>query len=223
MTNTTQNLIDDVRAVIRDTDGNFVADTDILMWLNEAYLDLGARLRLFRAETTGTLDSEGTVAVPNGFIELVYATVQERDEDTAQTKIDFVDDVVFDSYRLSGDPGTTDNPGTATWPGVVIGRIFAGTLETFPVCASQAYTLRYVYTPDELDVSGSNPASPAELDIRLVNYARAHAKYKEGELPEGDRYMRLFAEGLPTQPRAMMRERPGPSALTPAPSYFDWA
>jgi hypothetical protein len=205
-----QDLRRRVFSVLRDSEKSFTEDQDVEDLLNEAYLDLTARLRLLRKEATGTTSSTGTVALPTDFIEPVWFSVLPSSSSDNHVVVEFTDDAVFDSWRLSESE-----------PSNVLGRIYNGTIETYPVVVSLAYTLRYVYTPTTLDSVGDSPLIPAELQVRMVNYARAHCKYKEGEMAEGDRYLSMYEDGLPTAPLGARRERPGPFNLTLVPGVFD--
>lgn len=198
-----------VRYVLRDSEAAFVSDAAITTWLNEAYLDLVARLRLNKAEVTGTTAAGGTVSVPTGYIETISFSVLVSGDST-QTMVRFVDDDVFDSWRLVGDT-----------PDAIFARIFNGTLETYPTQASVSYTWRYVKKPTALTSASDEPTLPEELHIRLINYARAHAKFQEGELDEGDRYMAMYETGLPGPPLAGHREMPGPINLVPELNWYD--
>ena len=199
-----------VYSVLRDSEKSFVADQDVEDLLNEASLDLSARLRLLRKQVASTTSATGTVALPTDFIEPVWFSVLPDSTADAQEVVEFVDDAVFDSWRLGeGIPPRQ------------LARVFGGVIETYPVVVSLAYTLRYVYTPAILDSAADLAAVPAELQVRLVNYARAHCKYKEGELEEGDRYLALYEAGLPGSPTSGRRERPGPFNLFPATGYWD--
>jgi hypothetical protein len=194
--------------VLRDSEKSFVSDTSVGDWLNEAYLDLVARLRLLEKEATGTTGAGGTLALPADFLELTSFDVADVNGNYYRAR--FSDNDVFDSWRLDEDE-----------PEAQLARIFNGTIETYPVAASVGYVLRYVYKPTALSAGGDIPAIPEELHVRLVNYARAHAKYQEGELDEGDRYMAMYTEGLPGAPLTSHRLRPGPFDLVPQPGYFD--
>jgi hypothetical protein len=198
-----------VYAVLRDSEKTFVADAQVGEWLNEAYLDLCARLRINRKEATGTLDANGKVAKPANYLELQFIAVKPSGEDR-YIELTFVDDDVFNSYELSGSV-----------PGVPIARVFDGYIETYPKQASALYKMRYVAKPTVLDKAGDEPVIPEELHIRMVNYARAHAKYQEGEGSEGDRYYMMYSEGLPSATLGVIGERPGPLNITPVPSWWD--
>ncbi len=200
-----------VYSVIRDSDKAFVIPESVDDWVNEACLDVAIRLQLTKQQTTGTTSATGTIALPADFVKSLTLTALLSSSDAEQTRIEFVDDDIYDSWRLA----------EATPPAGAFGRIFGSNIETYPNVVSMAYTLRYLYAPATLDSNADVPDLPVEQHIRLVNYARAHAKYQEGELDEGDRYMGLYQAGLPAPPSSYSRQHPGPFSLTPAPSYWD--
>lgn len=200
-----------VYSVVRDSEKVFIEDSDVEDWINDAQLDLTARLQLNQQEVTGTTSAGGLVTLPTGYLTTIWFSVLEDSTAARQTIVEFVNDVVYDSWRLS--PSTPAN---------TLGRIFDGSIETYPVVVSQAYTLRYILAPTELNSSADIPDIPVELHLRLVNYARGQAKYAEGELSEGDRYMGMYEAGLPAPPTSVSRNIPGPLNLVPAPSIFDW-
>ncbi len=202
-----------VFAVLRDDQKSFVLNSEVDTWLNESYLDLAARLRLTVKEKTGTTAADGTIALGTDaadFIELRWLKVTPSSGSTAEERLTYVDDDVYDSYK-----------DTETVPGTDIFRIFAGKIETYPVQVSRPYRMRYVFKPTALSAGADVPAIPEELHIRLINYARAQAKWKEGDSLEGDRYFAFYERGLPDAPRASRRERPGPFSMVPVPGVFD--
>lgn len=198
-----------VYSVLRDSEKTFVADAQVGEWLNEAYLDLCSRLRIYRKEQSGTLDSNGKVAKPANYLELQFMAIKPSNADR-YSELTFVDDFVFNSYELNG-----------VIPSTPIARVFDGHIETYPAQAGALYKMRYAAKPTPLDKAGDEPGIPEELHIRMVNYARAHAKYQEGEGGEGDRYYMLYTEGLPSATLGVIGERPGPLNITPEPQWWD--
>lgn len=198
-----------VYSVLRDSEKTFVADAQVGEWLNEAYLDLCARLRNYRKEASGSLDSNGKVAKPVNYLELQFMAIKASGADRYQ-ELTFVDDFVFNSYELNG-----------VTPSAPIARVFDGYIETYPAQANALYKMRYAAKPTPLDKAGDQPVLPEELHVRMVNYARAHAKYQEGEGSEGDRYLMLYAEGLPSATIGVIGDRPGPLNITPEPQWWD--
>jgi len=197
-----------VYAVLRDSEKAFVLDENVEDWLNESYLDVAARTRCLRKEVTGSTTAAGSVTLPADYLQTEWLSVD--DSNGNETKVEFVDNQVFDSWRLGG--GTPTNQ---------LARIYNGAIETYPVAVSVSYTLRYVYEPTPMSAGSDEPDLPSELHIRLVNYARAHAKYQEGELEEGDRYMALYEAGMPGPPLAGLREKPGPFDLRPPSGFWE--
>jgi len=176
-------------------------------FLNEGYLDISSRLRLLKAETTGTTTATGTIPFPTGYIEVESLWL-------GTTLTVEVPDDVFDSYKIP-----------AIVPDSIIYRIFNGNFELYgdsTEIESTAYTLRFVKIPTKLSIDTETfTALPAELEVRLANYARAHLRWLGGDFDDGDRYMEIYRSGLPDYPRSQYRTGKGPSQFTPAPGVFD--
>ncbi len=202
---TFKQMQDRVYSVLRDTTQSFVLLADVKAWLNEGYLDLVARLGLNTKQATDTFDSAGKDTLPADFIELLTLWITSTGE-----QVEFTSHDIFLSWQLGDET-----------PAHTLARILAGKIETYPAAASLGYTLEYVAAPAELSADGDIPVIPAELHVRIINYARAHAKYMEGEIVDGNLYLALYAEGLPRPPLGVKRERPGHFGLVPAAGPFD--
>lgn len=195
-------LREKVFTVVRDSGRTFITEADVDQWLSEAMLDLSSRLRLAHGSASGTVTS-GSITLPTDYIDLISLAV----DGVTDGYIDFdVDTETFDQYQDDEDD-----------PGVTIGRVFNGAIELYPAPSNgTAYTLRYWATESAAlaDFSGS-------LQIRMVNYARAHALYKNREDTTADRYMALYEQGLPGPNTASRNHDPGPLTIKPALGYFD--
>lgn len=195
---------DRVYAVLRDSDQTYVTLTEVKQWLNEGLLDLNARLRLRQATATGTSSSTGVVTLPTEFVEatsLWFDTVP----------VEFVTDAVFESYY---------EPAAVT-PFAVLARVYNNQIETYPAQASADYTLRYVERPTLLSADADQPEDlTPELAQRVIDYARAEAKMKEGEYTEHEYYRQRYEEGLPGRPRVDKKMFPGSLTLIPQPGPF---
>ncbi len=181
-----------VYAVLRDDERSFVEPWFVDAMLNEAYIDIVARLRLKPTEVSSTTTAGGLITVPSDYIEPIDIWVGTE-------KVDFVPDPTFQFFAV---------------PGAAIETIIArmdgqSTIETYPVQISKTYTLRYAARPTELIADSDQPVSISrELCPRIVHYARAHAKWQEGMEDEGAKYMALYEQGLPTAPRDQFKLRP---------------
>ena len=204
---TLEEMRDRVFYVLRDSERAFTTATEIDYWLNEGYLDINARLRLNQKEATGTTDATtGTVTLPSDYLEHVDFWIGD-------VHPVFVDHDVFLSWEESGESLETAE---------AISRVWNGYIETYPLTTSEAYTLYYIGQPTQLTAAGHQPSSlTPELAVRVINYARAQAKWKEGEADEGDRYYSLYTEGLPGQPRLTHRKHPGRVDFIPDASPFE--
>lgn len=181
-----------VYAVLRDDERSFVEPWFVDAMLNEAYIDIVARLRLKPTEVSSTTSSTGTITVPLDYIELIDLWI-------GTNKVDFIPDPTFQFFAVPGANIDT-----------IIARMDGqSTIETYPAQASKAYTLRYAARPEEMVGEQDAPtAISRELVPRIVNYARAHAKWQEGMEDEGAKYMALYEQGLPVAPRDQFKLRP---------------
>lgn len=181
-----------VYAPLRDDERSFVEPWFVDALLNEAYIDIVARLRLKPTEVTSTTSASGTITVPTDFIEVIDLWVGTE-------KVDFVPDPTFQFFAVPGAHVDT-----------IIARMDGqSTIETYLPQVSKSYTLRYAARPAEMTVDTDTPSAISrELCPRIVNYARAHGKWQEGEIDEGNQYMAQYEQGLPTAPRDQFKLRP---------------
>lgn len=199
-------LREQVFGLTRDTERLFVTENMVNNWLNEAYLDINARLRLLQAEATGTTDSNGFIPFPSDFVEMITLWIGDNPAFV-------VDDTVFESYS---------EPGLITLQDKILVRAFSSNFETYPATNGLDYTLRYVARPTLMVEDEDQPtAITPELCPRLWKYAIAEARRKEGETQDAEMYMNEYLEGLPGRPRVQHRMRPAPVSLLPEPGPFD--
>lgn len=202
-----------VRNRLRDSEAAFVPDSSIDQWVNEAYLDLNARLRINKAEATGTASASGVVTLPGGppsdVVEIINLWF-----DSTDVRAEFTDDFTFNWYANQSQ--STGNK--------VLARIGTtqDTVETYPAQADAAWTLEYIKRPALLANGTDKPTVlTEELSQRLTWYAIAEAKYQEGELEDSSVMMARYVEGLPGAPREMYRRRPQSLSLIPEQGPFD--
>ena len=190
----------------RDTERVFVTEAAVTRWINEAYVDLNARLRLNQASDEGTTSSAGILTVPTDFLELISLWF-------GADPVIVVDDAVFESY-LHPAATTLDND-------VTLIRFFEGQFETYPVADTLDYTLRYVATVEQLIDPEDQPlALTPELCVRLRKYALAEMYQKEGDTRMAEQALAEYLEGLPGRPRLGHRMRPAPVSLIPEAGPF---
>lgn len=198
-----------VYAPLRDSERSFVESWFVDAMLNEAYLDLNARLRLNQETDTGTTSATGTVPYPSDLVEVVNFWI--TDSDGAYIPYYIVDNEKYLSWQ---------RPGFDT-PHINIARVWNGSIETYPVAVSLGYTLEFIGRPASMVLDTDTPALiDPEMTPRLVAYARAYAKWQEGEVTEGNQYMAQYEQGLPGSPRMTNKIRPAPMQLIPAPGPF---
>jgi hypothetical protein len=191
---------------LRDTERIFITEDAVKRWLNEAYVDLNARLRLNQQAVVDTTDDEGVITPPDGFLEMVSLWIGD-------TPVTVVDDTVFESYF---EPSLTSLDFDT-----IIARFYSGVFQTYPVQDTVEYKLRYIQTITPMvDLDDQPTALTPELCVRLRKYALAEAWTKEGETERAAQAMQEYLEGLPSRPRLMHRMRPAPVTLIPAPGPF---
>ena len=192
-----------VRSVVRDTAGTFVTDDDINDWLEEANIDLAARLRLLQGEDTGTTTGN-SVTLPTDFIAMHTLRLGTEDD------VMFTDDDVWTSY--SDEAVSVTN---------TLGRIWEGAAQLYPTPADgTAYALRYYRTPVAMSDT-TDSELPVSFHTKMVNYARAHASIKDGEQSQANMYFSLYEQGLPPVSRERERLTPGPMTMRLEPGPFD--
>lgn len=197
-----------VRTVTKDSMGVAISDDDIDGWLNEAQRDIATRLAILQREAVGTSDSNGRVPLPSDLITLHWLKF-----DGANSEVQFVNDSVFMSWL--------DDPATSQSMSTVLGRIFAEQVETFPAQATAGYTLRYQYDPAEMILDTDKSSLTRYFCPKMVNYARAHAMYKDGDGNMGDRYLVMYERDLPSGAYGRGRLAPGPMTMSFQRGPFD--
>jgi hypothetical protein len=198
-----------VYAPLRDTERSFVESWFVDSLLNEAYLDLNARLRLNQETDTGTTSATGTITYPSDLVEVTNLWVT----DDAGTAIHvFV--VENEKFKSWAEPA-------ASSPHLYIARLWNGVIETYPALESLDYELEFIGRPASMELDTDTPSVlDPEMQPRLVAYARAHAKWQEGEIQEGNQYMAQYEQGLPGSPRMTNKVRPASLTLIPEPGPF---
>lgn len=91
---------------------------------------------------------------------------------------------------------------------------------------TDTFTAHIGSTPAAISVQGTveltdEPELPEELHIRIVNYARYHAKLLLGEVAEAEQYLVLYERDLPPNSLAHSRIQPGPISVIVDPGPFD--
>jgi len=198
-----------VYAGLRDENHAFTQEWFVNAMLNEAYLDLNARLRLSQDTDTGTTSSTGTIPEPADLVEVVNLWITDAND--SFVKIYVVDSEKYLSWARPG--------GNA--PYVNIARVWNNVIDTYPAQESLDYTLEFISRPASMDLDTDTPSVlDPEMQARLVMYARAHAKWAEGMTQEGNQDMAVYEQGLPGSPRMTNKLRPAPMQLIPEPGPF---
>lgn len=197
-------LREKVFAVVRDTARTLVTEAEVDLWLIEGMEDLSSRLHLTQNSKTqaDSAISSNRIAIPSDYADLVSLKVDRSGADNDYVL--FVDDDLWNYHNEAGSDLS-----------VTIGRTFNGNFELYPTPSGTTYTLRYWSSSS--DIAGFTGA----LRTRIANYARAYAKWKEGDMGQGDRYMELYERGLP-DPLNTGKNRPIlPATIRPAFGWFD--
>lgn len=236
MSSTLDELTTQVYAPLRDDRREFIKESMVVAWLNDAQRDLASRVRELVLDTiTGTVGedagsyyaADGTTDLAAARILLPTELIMVRVVKIGTTEIVHVDDEVFNSYlEVSGSSPlktiyriaslrTYDNANPAVQTGY---REF---IEFSPDQTSNDYSLTYTRMPAEMSDPNDVCEVPEYLETRMVNYARAHAKWQQGEQRQGDNYYALFEQNLPAPPNGHVRVRPGPITLAYEGNGFD--
>lgn len=196
-------LREKVYTVTRDSGRDFITEDDVDLWIQEAMDDLSSRLHLVQGSTSSTT-SGNTIAIPDDYVALIWLEITKSGAGN-----DYVHWVDEDVWNYHSEVGAD--------PGVWYGRPFNGNFEIYPTPdTGTAYEMRFWKSTDS-----SLTEFTGTLKTRIVNYARAHAKYKEGEFQAGDRYMGLYEEGLPSRNDRGRHHHPGPLTIVPLGGPFD--
>jgi len=199
-----------VYAPLRDSDMSYIEPWWVDQLLNEAYLDLNARLRLKKLTAVGTTSSTGTLPYPTDLVEVQNLWIEGLTPG-------FVDDDTFLSFSERGAI-----PYGAGGEATTLARPNGDVIETFPAVTFGDYALEYVARPAEMEAEDDVPTYlTLELVPRIVNFARAHGKFAQSEAEEGASYMAMYEQGLPGSPREAFRRRVGPMSMIPEPGPFD--
>jgi hypothetical protein len=199
-----------VWSVVKDS-GSFITPDDIIGWVNEAQMDLAARLGLSQEEISSTTPAGFTIALP--------PTPSSQDQVVKVTSLRLFpdDDVEFVASENWG--AWKDEDGT---PLHTIGRIYNGVIELYPTPnTGTAYELRYESLPPPLANDDDASTLPHHLHPRLVYYARAMALLKAGEMGAADRFQQMYENGLPAPDLGKAKLQPGPFTMTFEPGPWD--
>ena len=203
---TAQALIDRARSYGRDDGGGFIDDTDYITWLNEAALDLGARLQLFEQETS-TTTSGNSLSLPTS-PELVEMTSLLLG---TTNYVRFVSSEEWDA-----------NTNGSTTPTNTLARIFDEHIEFYPTpTTGTAAKLRYKMLPTRLVNGEDLVALPSHLERKMVEYAASRARYKDGDFDGGNNWNILYEKGLPADSTGREKFFTQPLSLQRSPNIFD--
>lgn len=183
-----------VFSVLRDPQGQFILDENVQDWLNEAQVDLNARLRLIQDGFDSVwVEGNTSVTVPTDYVELI----QLRIGDDA---VAMVDKQNFDSWVEAG----IEAQQPLGWYHAIEGVEY---IRIWPTPATDTtFSMNYVRQPAELDDPNDEPEIPRQLHTKMVQYGRAHGMWQMGEMEHGDRYMQLYESGLPAPDTARVRK-----------------
>lgn len=194
---------DRVYGLSMDSSRTFILPAEITAWVNEAQTELGARLKLFRSRTTGLFNTT-TLPLPTNLMEIVELRLGTDDD------VEFVDTQTF-----------SNNKDSWSLPPNTLGRVRNNIVELWPEpLLSSPYELQYIRLPVEVVNAADIPEVPTELQTKVIHYAAAYAKLKEGEMGQHDRFMQYFEMGLPPHPLGLWKDRPGPMNLVPDTSQW---
>lgn len=190
--------------LLRDSERNFISPDMIAAWLNMAQADICLRTRTMTNATTGS-GATTAISLPTDFIAGQSLTLTNT-EGTA--RVEFTSEDIFDSYQDAN-----------VVPPHTLARVWQGNIELFPTpIAGTTYSLRYAYIPADLANPDDVCTLPMGLQLKMVSYAVAQAKYAEAEIDEADRYMAEYERELPAPNIGKEKYVVGPISLVPEPT-----
>lgn len=196
-------LITRARTFVRDEGASFIDDDDLGNWINEAQTDLAARTEVLDHEVTGT--TSDNIAFPTPDM-VTFRSLRLGTDD-----VEFVSD---DDFNIIKDLGVT-SPNT-------IARVFDDVIELYPTPeADTEYTLRYSQIPYGLVQPNDLHSLPLQMERKLIEYAVAQAKYKDGDPGDGDRWLARYEQGLPPVSTGRERQQTGPLSFARRPNAWD--
>ncbi len=213
MTATLAELVARARTFTRDTSGAFIEDDDLVVWINEAYKDLASRLQVVQREeawhiTGATPADRQGLPLPTSSGNATYEVLSLR---LGTVDVQFVNSELFNDWQDAGDV-----------PPVTLGRIFNGQIELYPIPDELTeYTLRYAFVPADLVDAADEHMLPTQMERKLVEYAVASAKLKDGDDATSDRFFARYEQGLPQLATGRETLQPGPMSFQPAQSWFE--
>lgn len=205
-------MIQAVYRHIQDSQRAFVKEEDVQGWLNQALLDVDARLRFTRIEVTGTTTGN-TITLPVTAVgpPATVGVVEPLSLRLGTDDVVFVSDDDWNDWSDSGDS-----------PPSTLGRVFNGNIELYPTPGNAtAYTFRYLAEPAPLVNHSDSPTLPKHMHPKLVAFAAAEACYQDGNLALGDRKHAEYLENLPSLPTGASKLIPGPLTVGWTPGPFD--
>lgn len=193
------------RVHLRDEAKEFIPDSDLTTWVNEAQRDLANRLSIIESEIDdGAVEADGSILLPARFINAQVLRI-------GTDNYEFVDDEAFFTARdaQQGAP-------------YLVARIIGSRIELDPKpAAGTTYDLEYTSFPADLAADGDISPLPEELHIKLVWWAVWQGLLKEHEEGLAERFQALYYESIPPHPNAMWRKYPGPFRLRFEPTAWD--
>lgn len=189
---------------LRDSDHDFY-DTDIVKgWLNDGYIELVVRLRLFRRREDAVVVTSGVATVPADLFKIEWV------RNGAET-LEGVSDDVFYSWQ---DSGLT--PSTSLYRRSIDGLV-TNALEIYPVPDDGTLDIAYLGYPGLMNSDDDAPEIPQEWHPRITYYALAQAYMQKDDPTSSDRWLARFEAGLPP----MRGDMPEPFTMTIDPGPFD--
>lgn len=206
MAYTLAQIVERVRAEVRDASGRFIDDDDVKRWANQAQDDLAAR-QFVLSKTVADVTADTTIAQPADYLHVRSLRLgTDLDDDVL-----FVDDDTFFSWTDSGES-----------PGFTMAREHAAEIELYPAPAvGTAYSLAYFYTPAALDADDDVSGIPRDLRDKVVLFCIARAQMKLREWSAADRFMQMYEKGLRPHPNGTDRNQPSLSVVPIQDGYFD--
>ena len=205
MTNA-QDLIDRASGFGRDSGGGFITPQDYLDWLNEAQVDLAARLQLFEEQVSSTTSGNSIALSTSPELLEIQDLLLGTDD-----RVEFISSPDWNALL---DNGAT--------PTRTVARVFDGNIELYPTpTTGTAYVLRFKRLPTPLIAGEDTVELPSQLHRKAIEYMKAQGRFKSGDFDEGNNWLSLYEQSLPRVSSGRERFFTPPISMTRRPSAMD--
>lgn len=199
---TASDLITRALYPLRDSAQDMFVDAEFVDYLNEAIVDLSARLRLFHEQDasctiTGSVIPLSAVGAGSDVLQVRWVTSPDGYQAIP------VDPTTFKAYQIEDPTRPETDPLYSIWDDTIY-------LHPLPV-NGEVWGVGYYAIPAALTTGADTFPLARTWEAKVVRYLRAQGYYRLGEVSLGDREMSSYEQGLPLTP---LYDRNAPGSLT---------